>query len=101
MAKKITLETLAGMIGKMYDRFDSVDGRFDALEQTMAKGFAAVAEDLADIRDDMTGMATKDQMIALHLQVNSIESQLRGEKRGKLAVRVSDLEEEVFGKSRR
>ena len=45
-------------------------------------------------------MATKDQIIALHAQVNSIETQLRGMKHVKLQSRVADLEEEVFGETR-
>ena len=61
------------------------------------KGFGAVASDIADIRKDM---ATKEQIIALHTQVNSIETQLRGMKHVKLQSRVADLEDEVFGRSR-
>ena len=57
----------------------------------------ATKDDIADISRDM---ATKDQIIALHTQVNSIETQLRGMQHVKLQSRVADLEEEVFGKSR-
>ena len=57
----------------------------------------ATKDDIADIRRDM---ATKDQIIALHTQVNSIETQLRRMKHVKLQSRVADLEEEVFGKTR-
>ena len=53
-----------------------------------------------DIRNDMKGMATKEQVIALHTQVNSIETQLRGMKYIKLQDRVADLEEKTFGKVR-
>ena len=42
-------------------------------------------------------MATKDHIIALHTQVNSIETQLRDMKHTKLHARVADLEEKVFG----
>lgn len=45
-------------------------------------------------------MATKDQIIALHTQVNSIETELRGMKHTKLRARVADLEEKVFGAPR-
>ena len=45
-------------------------------------------------------MATEEQVIALHAQVNSIETELRGMRHGKLENRVDDLEEEVFGKVR-
>ena len=43
-------------------------------------------------------MATKDQIIALHTQVNSIEAQLRDTK---TETRLADLEEKVFGTPRR
>lgn len=45
-------------------------------------------------------MATKDQIIALHTQVTSIETELGGMKHTKLHARVADLEEEVFGEAR-
>ena len=60
----------------------------------------ATKEDVEDIRRDMTGMATKEQVVALHTQVNSIETHLRGMKHVKLEGRVADLEEKVFGKVR-
>jgi hypothetical protein len=44
--------------------------------------------------------ATKDQVIALHTQVSGIESELKTMKGHKLATRVADLEEEVFGRPR-
>jgi len=46
-------------------------------------------------------MATKDQVIALHTQVNSIETQIRGMKHVKLEARVAELEEEAFGENPR
>lgn len=76
MAKKTTLTSIAAQI---------------------EKGFGAVASDIADIKRDM---ATKDQVIALHTQVNSIERQLRDMKHIKLEDRVAGLEEKVFGKVR-
>jgi len=81
--KKITLETLAEQLTRM-------DARMEA-------GFAAVAEDIGDIREKM---ATKNQLVALHTQVNAIETELRGMKHVKLQSRVADLEEKVFGASR-
>jgi hypothetical protein len=42
-------------------------------------------------------MATKEQIAALHTQVNSIEAQLRQMKAER---RLADLEEKVFGASR-
>jgi hypothetical protein len=63
----------------------------------MERGFAAVAEDIGHMREKL---ATKDQIIALHTQVNSIETELRGIKHTRLHARVADLEEEVFGEPR-
>ena len=60
-------------------------------------GIRSVADDIAEIKRDM---ATKDQIIALHTQVNSIERQLREMNHVKLEDRVADLEEKVFGKVR-
>jgi hypothetical protein len=68
---------------------ETLDARFAKLEQLIERGFAATAADIAD---------TKDQLIALHVQVNSIERQLGGLV--KLESRVADLEEEIFGEVR-
>ena len=73
------------------------DKKFDALDARMEKGFAAIAEDIGDIRENM---ATKDQVFALQTQVNSIETQLRDIKHVKLHARVADLEDKVFGAAR-
>ena len=75
----------------------SLENKIDALTGLVEKGFAAVAEDIGDLREKM---ATKEQIIALHTQVSSIETELRGMKHTKLQARVSDLEEEVFGETR-
>ena len=80
MAKKITLASIAAQIEK-------IDAR-------MEKGFGAVA-------DDLSKLATKEQVIALATQVNSIETQLRGMKHDKLETRVADLEDKGFGQARR
>jgi hypothetical protein len=56
----------------------------------MEKSFAGAA-------DDISKLATKDQVIVLHAQVNSIEGEL---KRGRYEKRLGDLEEEVFGEAR-
>ena len=71
-------------------RLDKVDDRIGKLDTRMEKSFAAVA-------DDVSKLATKDQIIVLHAQVNSIEDEL---KRGRYGKRVADLEEEVFGAAR-
>ena len=81
-----------------------LEQKIDALTSIVEKGFAAsdrrfgaIAEDIADIKREM---ATKDQIVALHGQVNSIETELRGMKHTKLHARVADLEEKVFGAAR-
>jgi hypothetical protein len=74
MTKKITLED-----------------KIDALSSIVEKGFAAVAEDVSKL-------ATRDQLVALQSQVNSIEQQLRETR---IEVRLGSLEEKVFGAARR
>ena len=51
-------------------------------------------------KEDGEKFATKDQIVALHTQVSSIEIQLRDMKHTKLQSRVADLEERVFGETR-
>lgn len=90
MAKKITLETLAAQLSKM-------DARIERGLEAADNKFAALADDIGDIKHEK---ATKEQLVALHGQVNSIETQLRDMKHTKLHARVADLEEEVFGETR-
>jgi hypothetical protein len=45
-------------------------------------------------------MATKDELMDLHTQVNSIERRLRAMKHVKLEDRVAAIEQEVFGEVR-
>ena len=92
--KKITLENLAAQMQK---GFASVETKIEKSGAAMERGFAAVADDITDIKRDM---ATKDQIIALHTQVNGIETDIRTMKGYKLVTRVADLEEEVFDKPR-
>jgi hypothetical protein len=70
------LDQIITMLGEVVDVFGK---RFDKIEREMA---------------------TKGQVIAVHTQVNSIETQLRGMKYTKLQLRVADLEDEVFGEAR-
>ena len=85
------------MDARMEKGFASIEAKLERTDARMERGFAAVADDITDIKRDM---ATKDQVIALHTQVNAIETQLRDMKHTKLQSRVADLEEEVFGKTR-
>jgi len=51
-------------------------------------------------KEDLEKLATKDQIIALHTQVNSIEAQLSGMNYVKIEDRLATLEEKVFGEAR-
>jgi hypothetical protein len=81
--KKITLETLATQ---------------------MAEGFAKHGKEIHDLTETVgfviKHMATKEQIVSLHTQVNAIETQLRDIKHTKLHARIADLEEKVFGATR-
>lgn len=62
----------------------------------------ATKEDLADLRKELKSDIgeVRTDLFTLHTQVNSIESDIRGMRHGRLEVRVTDLEEKVFGDSR-
>ena len=72
MAKKITLNELGDML-------------------------AHVVKHMAT-KEDLEKLATKEQLTALHTQVNSIEAQLR---LGRYETRLGNLEDKVFGAPRR
>jgi cell shape-determining protein MreC len=82
----------------------TLDQKLDAVTNIVEKGFAAVASDIADIRENMATKADlaevrrklKGDIATLHLQVNSIDAQLR---QTKIEVRLGDLEEKVFGRA--
>ena len=76
MAKKTTLNDIAAMLEKQRDEI-----------KDLTRSVAHVVEH----------MASKEQVVALHTQVNSIEAQLRQTKAER---RLADLEEKVFGASR-
>jgi hypothetical protein len=76
MAKKITLQEIGDMLAHVVKHM-------------------ATKEDLAELRKEM---ATKEQLGALHIQVNSIEAQL---KLGRYEQRLGNLEDKVFGAARR
>ena len=63
------------------------------MDERMERGFAAAAEDISKL-------PTKDQIVALHSQVNAIEIDIRTMKGHKLVACVADLEEKVFGETR-
>jgi hypothetical protein len=62
----------------------------------------ATKEDLAEVRKELKGdiAEVRTDLFALHTQVNSVETEIRGMRHGRLEVRVADLEEKVFGDSR-
>ena len=74
----------------------SVEDKIDRLTKLVE----AIAEDVTGIDERIATLATKEQIISLHGQVNAIETELRDTKRHKLVTRVADLEEKVFGASR-
>lgn len=76
MAKKTTLNDIAAMLEKQRDEI-----------KDLTRSGAHVVEH----------MASKEQVVALHTQVNSIEAQLRQTKAER---RLADLEEKIFGTSR-
>ena len=76
MAKKTTLNDIAAMLEKQRDQI-----------KDLTRSGAHVVEH----------MASKEQVVALHTQVNSIEAQLRQTKAER---RLADLEEKIFGTSR-
>ena len=74
----------------------SIENKIDALTKLVE----AIAEDVTGIDERLDSLATKEQVVGLHTQVHSIETELRGMKHTKLQARVADLEEEVFGETR-
>lgn len=75
--KKSDSQKLDTILTMLADTVDVFGKRFDKLEDRMA---------------------TKEQIVALHAQVNSIEAQLRDTK---IETRLGNLEEKVFGAPRR
>ena len=92
MANKATLNDIAAMLTKQGKEIHDLTETVSLVVKHMA-----TKDDIAAIRHDM---ATKNQIVALHTQVNSIETQFRGMKHTKLQGRVADLEDEVFGEAR-
>lgn len=92
--KKITLAIVADLLAKM-------DARIERGFESADTQFAALADDIGEIKLEVREKATKHQIVALHGQVNAIETELRTTKQHKLVTRVADLEEEVFSKPRR
>lgn len=84
--------------------------KVDALTSIVERSFAKQGREIKDLTESVTFVvkhmatkeetASKDQMIALHTQVNGIETDIRSMKHAKLEVRVADLEEKVFGRAR-
>jgi uncharacterized protein YqgV (UPF0045/DUF77 family) len=90
--KKMTVEDkIDALTGTVAVLSRQMQKGFASLETRMEKGFAAVAEGIAGV---------KENVVALHVQVNSIEVQLRDQKRERLTGRVEDLEEKVSGAAR-
>jgi hypothetical protein len=98
MAKKnVTLAMLAAHLQK---GFAFIDAKLDKLDERMERGFAAVADDIADVRRELTDtkLELKGDIVRVQEQVTSIEGQLRN---GRYESRLTKLESEVFGASGR
>ncbi len=52
------------------------------------------------IDHDLAAKASKEQVVSLQIQVNSIEGNIRDMQHTRLHARVADLEEKAFGKAR-
>jgi tetrahydromethanopterin S-methyltransferase subunit G len=89
---KTAIETLTKTV---QDGFVSVEKRLASLDERMEKGFAAVAEDLPDIKDRLTSVESKIAGTNRRLDEEAMH-------RADLALpkRVSDLEKKTFGASR-
>ncbi len=90
MTKKTTLNDIAAMLAKQSKEMRDLTESAGFIVEHMA-----TKEDIADIQRDM---ATKEQLAALHTQVNSIETEL---KHGRYEPRLGNLETKVFGAPRR
>ena len=86
MAKKTTLDDIAKILRTHGEEIHD-------LTETVAH----VVKHMAT-KEDLEKLATKEQLTALHMQVNSIEAQL---KLGRYEQRLGHLEEKVFGAPRR
>ena len=74
-------------------KIGAVDAKVGTLEKRMERGFAAIADDIADVRSELKG-----DIARVHEQVNSIEAEL---KHGRYETRLGNLETKVFGTPRR
>jgi hypothetical protein len=74
MAKKMTLKEIGDMLARVVNHMAT--------------------------KKELDKLSTKDQIIALHTQVNSIEAQLRSINYVKIEDRVATLEEKIFGEVR-
>jgi tetrahydromethanopterin S-methyltransferase subunit G len=99
------IETLTKIV---QDGFANINKRFTSIETDMEKGFGALAEDIASIKE---AMVTKEELKPIEDRLSGVESKLAGINRRldaeviqrqdlKIPKRVSDLEIETFGASR-
>jgi hypothetical protein len=93
MAKKTTLNDIAAMLAKQGEILSKHGKEITDLSASVAQ----VVKHMAT-KEDLEKLATKEQLTALHMQVNSIEAQL---KLGRYEQRLGHLEEKVFGAPRR
>jgi hypothetical protein len=90
MAKKTTLADIASQMQK---GFASLDAKIDKFDERVERGFATVADDIADVRREIKG-----DMVRVQEHATSIEQQL---KHGRYETRLGNLETKIFGAPRR
>jgi hypothetical protein len=88
MANKVTLATIAAMLVEQGKEIKDLTESVAHVVTHMA-----TKDDIADLRRELKG-----DIAAVHMQINSIERQLRDTK---TEVRLGKLEEKVFGAPRR
>ena len=73
MAKKVTLDNLAGMIKRGFDgvdkRFESVDKRFDGIEKRLAN----LEEGQEEIKLKLDNVAYRFELVELQKRVDRLE----------------------------
>lgn len=97
----VTVDELREMLGFVVERMATKD---DVVE-VIRKEIAPMKEDIVDLKKDAGDLkkdmiTTKTAVLALQSQMNGVEGELREMRHERLTLRVSDLEEKVFGRSR-
>jgi hypothetical protein len=75
--------------------FANLETRSASLETRMEKGFAAVAEDIEEVRTELKG-----DIANVSEQLTNIEAEIKPITRARLPERVADIEKDLFGASK-